>query len=101
MTAVKVFAGSAMAGADDGAELAHTAMSPTGAYRRREQERDMSMSRYERESSGAGFAAGALTGALVGAGLALLLAPKAGAELREELGESLTSLRERRGASLP
>lgn len=54
----------------------------------------MSMSRYERESNGAGFAAGALTGALVGAGLALLLAPKAGTELREELGESLTSLRE-------
>ncbi len=52
----------------------------------------MSMARYERES-GAGFAAGALTGALVGAGLALLLAPKAGAELRGDLGESVTSLR--------
>ena len=49
------------------------------------------MSNYERD--GAGFAVGALTGALVGAGLALLLAPKAGQELREDLGESLTSLR--------
>ncbi len=51
------------------------------------------MSTYEREN-GAGFAVGALTGALVGAGLALLLAPKAGQELREDLGESLTSLRD-------
>ena len=51
------------------------------------------MSRYERESSGTGFAVGALTGAMVGAGLALLFAPKAGAELREDLSESVTSLR--------
>jgi len=33
-------------------------------------------------------------GLLVGAGLALLFAPKAGSELREELGERVTDLRE-------
>ena len=41
-----------------------------------------------------GFAAGVITGALVGAGLALLLAPKSGAALRDELGESWTALRD-------
>jgi len=51
------------------------------------------MSRFERENN-AGFAVGALTGAMVGAGLGLLFAPKAGAELRGELSESLTSMRE-------
>ena len=50
---------------------------------------------YERhEESNAGFAAGVITGAVVGAGIALLLAPKSGAALREELGESWFSLRE-------
>ena len=34
--------------------------------------------------SNAGFAAGVITGAIVGAGLALLLAPKSGAALRDE-----------------
>jgi hypothetical protein len=44
---------------------------------------------YERdEEPNAGFAAGLITGAIVGAGLALLLAPKSGAALRDELGES-------------
>lgn len=51
------------------------------------------MSRFEREG-GAGFAAGAITGVMVGAGLALLFAPKAGSELRGELSESVTSMRE-------
>ncbi len=50
---------------------------------------------YERqEEPNAGFAAGLITGASVGAGLALLLAPKSGAALRDELGESWISLRE-------
>lgn len=50
---------------------------------------------YERqEEPNAGFAAGLITGAIVGAGLALLLAPKSGAALRDELGESWISLRE-------
>lgn len=51
------------------------------------------MSRFERDN-GAGFAAGAITGAMVGAGLALLFAPKPGAELRGELSESVTSMRD-------
>jgi len=42
----------------------------------------------------AGFAAGIVTGALVGAGVALLLAPRSGAELREDVGESWGSLRD-------
>jgi gas vesicle protein len=50
---------------------------------------------YERhEEPNTGFAAGLITGAIVGAGLALLLAPKSGAALRDELGESWISLRE-------
>ena len=47
-----------------------------------------------RERGDSGFAAGLVTGAMVGAGLALLFAPKAGAELRGELGESVTSVRD-------
>ena len=46
------------------------------------------------ERGESGFAAGLLTGAMVGAGLALLFAPKAGAELRGDLGESVTSVRD-------
>jgi gas vesicle protein len=46
------------------------------------------------EEHNGGFAAGLITGAIVGAGLALLLAPKSGAALRDELGESWISLRE-------
>lgn len=41
-----------------------------------------------------GFTTGVVTGALVGAGLALLFAPKAGAELRIDLNESMTSVRD-------
>jgi gas vesicle protein len=44
-----------------------------------------------------GFTAGVITGAMVGAGLALLFAPKAGADLRGELGESMTSMRDALG----
>jgi gas vesicle protein len=50
---------------------------------------------YERqEEHNEGFAAGLITGAIVGAGLALLLAPKSGAALRDELGESWITLRD-------
>jgi gas vesicle protein len=50
---------------------------------------------YEREEDrNEGFAAGLISGAIVGAGLALLLAPKSGAKLRDELGESWISLRD-------
>lgn len=41
----------------------------------------------------AGFAVGVLAGVAVGAGVALLFAPKSGAQLREGIGESLGTLR--------
>ena len=47
----------------------------------------------ERESR-AGFATGMLAGVLFGASVALLLAPKAGAQLRGDIGESVGSLRD-------
>jgi gas vesicle protein len=43
--------------------------------------------RYDNEGSGAGFMMGLLTGTVLGAGLGMLLAPKAGSELRGALGE--------------
>ena len=43
--------------------------------------------RYETEAGGGGFMMGLLTGAVLGAGLGMLLAPKAGADLRSQLGE--------------
>lgn len=50
---------------------------------------------YQRErDAGAGFTMGLMAGAVVGAGVALLFAPKAGAELRENLGESMGTLRD-------
>ena len=50
------------------------------------------MSRDQRDTPG--FAAGVVTGALVGAGVALLFAPKHGQQLRDEIGQSVTSVRE-------
>ncbi len=44
--------------------------------------------------NGDGFVAGIAMGALVGAGVALLFAPKSGSDLRDEIGESFTSLRD-------
>ena len=49
--------------------------------------------RHEKDTN-AGFAAGVITGAIVGAGLALLLAPKSGAALRDDLEESWATLRD-------
>jgi len=40
------------------------------------------------------FLLGAVAGAVVGAGVALLVAPKTGAETRQDLGASLASFRE-------
>jgi gas vesicle protein len=49
----------------------------------------------EQESSGSGaFLLGALAGALVGAGIALLMAPKSGAEIREDLSTGYNSARD-------
>ena len=54
------------------------------------------MSRWnEQESAGSGtFLLGALAGALVGAGIALLMAPKAGAQVREDLSTGYNSVRD-------
>jgi gas vesicle protein len=41
-----------------------------------------------------GFSTGMMVGALLGAGLALLFAPKPGAELREDLSGSMSSVRD-------
>jgi gas vesicle protein len=45
-------------------------------------------------ASGAGFAAGVMTGACLGAAVALLHAPKSGAALRDQIGESAASMRD-------
>ena len=49
----------------------------------------------EQESAGSGtFLLGALAGALVGAGIALLMAPKTGAQVREDLSTGYGSVRD-------
>jgi gas vesicle protein len=45
--------------------------------------------RLEREDGGGSFLMGLLAGTVLGAGLGLLFAPKAGAELRSQLGSQL------------
>ena len=52
---------------------------------------------YGDDPSGASFMLGILTGALVGAGVALLFAPKAGNEMRAQLGEQYRGLADRVG----
>jgi gas vesicle protein len=46
--------------------------------------------RFEREEGGGSFLMGLLAGTVLGAGLGMLFAPKAGAELRTQLGTSFT-----------
>ena len=46
-----------------------------------------SYERYDSEGGGGGFMMGLLTGTVLGAGLGMLLAPKAGSELRGAIGE--------------
>ena len=48
--------------------------------------------RFDQEGGGGGFMMGLLTGTVLGAGLGMLLAPKAGAELRGQLGEQARHL---------
>jgi gas vesicle protein len=49
----------------------------------------------DQDSTGSGmFLLGAVTGALVGAGVALLMAPKSGAEVRSDLSEGYSSVRD-------
>lgn len=43
--------------------------------------------RYDTEGGGAGFVMGLLAGTVLGAGLGMLLAPKAGADLRGQIGQ--------------
>lgn len=55
------------------------------------------MKQYENGSTGSagmGFVFGMLVGAVAGAGVALLLAPKSGAELRNDLSQSMNSLKD-------
>lgn len=48
----------------------------------------------DQESAGSGmFLLGALAGALVGAGVALLMAPKTGAQVRQDLNTGINSIR--------
>lgn len=53
-----------------------------------------SFDRYDNEGSGGGggFMMGLLTGTVLGAGLGMLLAPKAGSELRGAIGEQAKNL---------
>ena len=51
-----------------------------------------SFDRYDNEGQGNGFVMGLLTGAVLGAGIGMLLAPKAGNELRGSLGEQARNL---------
>lgn len=52
--------------------------------------------RFDDESSGGGaFLMGLIAGAVLGAGIGMLLAPKAGSELRSQLGDTASRLRER------
>jgi gas vesicle protein len=46
-----------------------------------------SYDRYDEHMGGSGFVMGLLTGAVIGVGLGMLLAPKAGADLRGSIGE--------------
>jgi len=49
--------------------------------------------RFEREDGGGAFLMGLLAGTVLGAGLGMLFAPKAGSELRSQLGEQAGRLR--------
>jgi gas vesicle protein len=51
-----------------------------------------SYDRYDNEGNGGGFMMGLLTGTVLGAGLGMLLAPRAGSELRGSIGEQAKHL---------
>lgn len=51
-----------------------------------------SYDRYDNEGASGGFMMGLLTGTVLGAGLGMLLAPKAGSELRGSIGEQARHL---------
>ena len=49
----------------------------------------------DEESGGGAFMMGLIAGAVLGAGLGMLLAPKPGSELRSQLGDTASRLRDR------
>lgn len=51
--------------------------------------------RFDDETGGGAFVMGLIAGAVIGAGIGMLLAPKAGSELRSQLGDTATRLRDR------
>lgn len=51
--------------------------------------------RFDDEGTGGGFMLGLIAGVALGAGLGMLLAPKPGAELRGQLGDQASRLRDR------
>lgn len=51
-----------------------------------------SFDQYDKDTHGNGFMMGLLTGTVLGAGLGMLLAPKAGTELRGAIGEQARNL---------
>ena len=51
-----------------------------------------SFDRFENEGNGNGFMMGLLTGTVLGAGIGMLLAPKAGSELRGAIGQQARHL---------
>ena len=52
--------------------------------------------RFDDESSGGGaFVMGLIAGAVLGVGVGMLLAPKSGSELRNQLGDTASRLRDR------
>jgi gas vesicle protein len=59
-------------------------------------EKEKAMTRWnDEQTTGSGtFLLGALAGALVGAGVALLMAPKPGAEVRRDLSDGYSSVRD-------
>jgi gas vesicle protein len=54
----------------------------------------------DENEGGGGFMMGLLTGTVLGAGLGMLLAPKSGSELRNQLSEGATSLGRRAGGAV-
>lgn len=55
--------------------------------------------RFEREDGGGSFLMGLLAGTVLGAGLGMLFAPRAGAELRTQLNEQAGKLKETAGGA--
>ena len=55
--------------------------------------------RFEREDGGGSFLMGLLAGTVLGAGLGMLFAPRAGSELRKQVGEQAGKLKSTAGGA--